>query len=154
MQEKTDLAYYPFHGLPGRLRDDLELDYRDLTRKPVLALLMPDGREEGTPWHGLRGRVWGDLGSYERSALLRVRLTDRAPAWPPPGGNAPPPDGGSRGDDRAAPSATRFAPAPEDRSVSWPPLLDPRGWGRKAKRFSASASGEHRNRPRPGRDDG
>ncbi|GGV29898.1 hypothetical protein GCM10010245_48620 [Streptomyces spectabilis] len=82
VQEEIDRDHYPFHGLPGSFRADLELEYRDLSQKPVLALLMPDTRQDGTPWHGLRARVMGDLGSYERLNLLRVRLTDRHFAWP------------------------------------------------------------------------
>ena len=82
VQEKIDLRYYPFYGLPGTIREDLDLEYRDLSQKPVLALLMPDGHQEGTPWHGLRGRAREDLGEYENRNLLRVRLTDRQFAWP------------------------------------------------------------------------
>ncbi|MFJ5774648.1 hypothetical protein [Streptomyces sp. NPDC093094] len=82
VQMKIDLKYYPFHGLPGSIRENLELEYRDLSQKPLLALLMPDAHQEGSPWHGLRGRVRGDLGSYEQSDLLRVLFTDRHFAWP------------------------------------------------------------------------
>ncbi|WP_411150484.1 hypothetical protein [Streptomyces sp. A30] len=81
-QEKVDLRHYPFYGLPGTIREDIELEYRDLSRKPVLALLTPDGHQEGTPWHGLRARVREDLGEYENRDLLRVRLTDRRFTWP------------------------------------------------------------------------